>query len=212
MSFVEWSMEGLEFVNCNCGFGCPCQFNALPTHGDCRAYGFVQIEKGKFGDVPLDGLRWGMLISWPGAIHEGNGTAQVIIDERADEKQRAAIEAVAQGRETEPGKLIWQIFSTTYSKVLPTLYKPIDLKIDKGSRKAQVNVPGVVKGEGKPIVNEHSGADMPMRITLPNGMEYHETEVISGTGKTANGEISLDLDSSHAHIAQIHWTTHGVVH
>src|SRR4051812_27280657 len=83
MKFVEWSMQGVEVVNCNCATGCPCQFNSLPTYGNCCAWGFVQIDKGHFGDVPLDGLRWGILGSWPGAIHQGNGTFQTIVDDKA---------------------------------------------------------------------------------------------------------------------------------
>jgi hypothetical protein len=97
MKYVDWSMEGTEFVNCNCAWGCPCQFQGLPTYGNCCAYGFAQIDKGKFGDVKLDGLRWGIIAAWPKAIHEGNGTFQTIIDERADAKQRAGIEAVSHG-------------------------------------------------------------------------------------------------------------------
>ncbi len=212
MKLVEWSMQGVEFVNCNCAYGCPCQFQGLPTHGNCEAYGFVQIDRGRFGDVPLDGLRWGILAAWPGAIHEGNGTFQTIIDERANPKQRAAIEAVSHGKETEPGKLIWQVFSTTVTKFLPTLYKPIELTIDLKTRKAQVKVPGVVQGVGTSIRNDMSGMDVPTRITMPVGFEFHEAEFISGTGKTANGEVHLDFDGTHAHLAHVHWTTHGVVH
>jgi hypothetical protein len=51
MAFVEWTMHGPEIANCNCNYGCPCQFNALPTHGDCRAMTAVRIDKGHFGDV-----------------------------------------------------------------------------------------------------------------------------------------------------------------
>src|SRR4051794_12950870 len=130
MAFTEWTMEGVEFANCNCDWGCPCQFNRPPTHGDCRALTFVQIERGRFGDVPLDGLRWGILLMWPGAVHKGGGTSQVIIDERANAKQRAAIEAVAQGRECDPGSLVWQVFATTMTNTLPTLYRPIELAVD----------------------------------------------------------------------------------
>jgi hypothetical protein len=36
---VKWRIKGREFVNCNCSYGCPCQFNAPPTHGNCRAVG-----------------------------------------------------------------------------------------------------------------------------------------------------------------------------
>ena len=132
MPFVDWQMQGVELVNCSCEWGCPCQFNALPSHGHCRALTFVQVERGRYGDVPLDGLRWGMLAAWPGPIHFGGGTFQAIVDERADARQRKALEAIAQGRDTEPGTLIWQIFSTTISTVLPTLARPIQLDIDLG--------------------------------------------------------------------------------
>ncbi|MGA7790694.1 MAG: DUF1326 domain-containing protein, partial [Xanthobacteraceae bacterium] len=30
-------------MNCNCAYGCPCQFNALPTHGNCEAVAGMQI-------------------------------------------------------------------------------------------------------------------------------------------------------------------------
>ena len=128
MKLADWVMQGVEFANCNCIWGCPCQFNGAPTHGNCRAYTFVHIDKGRFNDVPLDGLRWGILAAWPGPIHLGNGTFQSVVDERADKRQRDALEAVSHGRETEPGKLIWQVFSTTVTRLLPTVFKPIELK------------------------------------------------------------------------------------
>src|SRR5690348_10145874 len=109
-AYVSWVMQGCELVACNCAFGCPCQFNSLPTKGNCEAFAFYQIDKGHFGKTPLNGLRWGAFFSWPGAIHLGQGRCQVVIEERADAAQRAAIEAVAQGRETEPGTLITQVF------------------------------------------------------------------------------------------------------
>src|SRR6266446_2742042 len=37
MADTQWTIKGREFVNCNCSYGCPCQFNGLPTHGDCQA-------------------------------------------------------------------------------------------------------------------------------------------------------------------------------
>ena len=37
MTEVQWEFKGREFINCNCAYGCPCQFNALPTDGTCRA-------------------------------------------------------------------------------------------------------------------------------------------------------------------------------
>ena len=54
MPGVSWVIKGEEFGNCNCDYSCPCQFEALPTHGDCRGTGFISIDKGNFGDVSLN--------------------------------------------------------------------------------------------------------------------------------------------------------------
>ena len=210
MAFVEWSMQGLEAANCNCDWGCPCQFNCLPTHGDCRAYGVVQIEQGRYGDVPLDGLRWGILGAWPKAIHFGNGTMQVFVDERADAKQRAALEAIGQGRETEPGTLVWQVFSTTVTKYLPTITAPIEFSASLDERTARVRVGGILDGTVSPIRNAVPGAASRVRVTLPNGFEFTEAEFASGSA-TSSTAIPLDFTDTHAHLARIHWSTHGVV-
>jgi hypothetical protein len=210
MAFTEWTMQGVEFVNCNCAWGCPCQFNSLPTYGDCRALAFGQVEQGRYGDVTLDGLRWGVLLAWPKAIHLGNGTFQGIVDERADGRQRAALEAIIQGRDTDPGTLIWHVFSTTMTKVLPTLFKPIELALDVEKRTATVRVPGLIEGRGEPIKNPVTGAVHRARINLPAGFEYSQAEVASGTSR-ATGVIPLDLQGTHAHLTRFHWSTHGVV-
>ena len=210
MKLVEWSMQGVEFGNCNCATGCPCQFNALPTHGNCRAHTFVQIDQGRFGDVSLDGLRWGILAQWPGPIHLGNGTFQAIVDERADAKQRAALESIAHGKETEPGKLIWQVFSTTVTTTLPTLYKSIDLVIDVKTATAKLNVPGLIESSAAPITNPMTKAPHRVHITLPTGFEFTDAEFAVGKAKASSGPIELDFEDTHAHLAKIHWGTHGV--
>jgi hypothetical protein len=60
---TEWEIHGVHFGNCNCAYGCPCQFNALPTYGNCQAISFSRIDQGHFGDVPLDGLKMGFAVS-----------------------------------------------------------------------------------------------------------------------------------------------------
>ncbi|TIX63296.1 MAG: DUF1326 domain-containing protein, partial [Mesorhizobium sp.] len=37
MTDVKWMIKAREFTNCNCAYGCPCQFNSLPTNGFCQA-------------------------------------------------------------------------------------------------------------------------------------------------------------------------------
>ena len=88
---VDWYIEGAEFSNCNRDYARPCQFESRrPTHGHCRGFAAVRIDKGHFGDVALDGLGRALLYPWPGPIYEGNGECQAVIDERADGKQRDA--------------------------------------------------------------------------------------------------------------------------
>ncbi len=109
MTTIDWSVKGREFVNCNCDYGCPCQFNALPTHGKCRAVFGFQFDEGHHGDTRLDGLQAAMVVSWPGPIHEGNGTMLVIIDEQANEEQRQALLRIMQGEDTEEMATMWWV-------------------------------------------------------------------------------------------------------
>ena len=98
----QWMIRGSEFGNCNCNYGCPCQFYAPPTFDKCEGVDVFEIEEGHFGDISLDGLRVGWLAGWPGSNHEGHGVGQVIIDERADEAQRDAVYRIMSGEEQEP--------------------------------------------------------------------------------------------------------------
>ena len=49
-------IRGTEFANCNCAWGCPCQFGAKTTYGHCEAVVCGHIEEGNFNDTNLDGL------------------------------------------------------------------------------------------------------------------------------------------------------------
>jgi len=208
---VKWSIKGPEFVNCNCAWGCPCQFNALPTHGDCRAITAVRIEEGHFDAVRLDGLCFVNRLSWPGAIHEGNGTHQSIIDVRADKKQREALIEILHGRHTEPGATVFQVFSTTMSHVLDPLFEPIQFEVDIEARTARLTVTGLVEATGQPIRNPTTGAEHRVRVQIPNGFEYLEAEYGSGSTRSS-GDVELEFSDSYGQFAYLHLTQSGPVH
>jgi hypothetical protein len=46
MAFVEWCIRADEFVNCNCAYGCPCQFNALPTMASAKPLADTRSMRG----------------------------------------------------------------------------------------------------------------------------------------------------------------------
>jgi len=206
----KWTIRGREFSNCNCAYGCPCQFGSPTTYGNCEAIGSLEIEEGHFNDTPLDGLYAVMLLYWPGEIADGDGTQQAIIDERADAEQREALRKILHGESTAPGSTHFSVFNSTMSKVLETLYAPIELSIDVEARKARVEVPGLVESTGSPIVDRFSGGEFRAGIGLPNGFEYTYAEMGSGTSKVRAG-IKLDFSESYGQFNILHMNQDGVI-
>ena len=127
MALVEWQIEGMELINCNCTPGCPCQFNSLPTHGHCRAHMWMHVERGQFGDVKLDDTRFGVMAAWPGAIHQGNGTHQVFVDDRATPSSDRRSKPSRKARRPSPARSIWFIYAAMSTTFLPTVTTRIDL-------------------------------------------------------------------------------------
>ena len=80
MSKIDWYVEASSFGVCNCIYACPCQFEALPTNGNCRGFEAFRIDKGHFGKTALDGVKVALLYAWPGPVFEGKGEMQAIED------------------------------------------------------------------------------------------------------------------------------------
>ena len=210
MTDVKWSIKAREFVNCNCSYGCPCQFNGLPTYGDCQAVAGMQIDEGRHGDTQLDGLRFVGIFRWPGAIHEGKGEAAVVIDERANEAQRAALLRIVTGQDTEPGATIFQVFSTTFEKLHEPIFAPIDFEVDIDARKGRLVVRGITEGRGEPIKNPVTGAAHRARIDIPDGFEYSLAEIGRGWTKVAR-PMQFTLADSYAQFAHVNLCQSGIL-
>lgn len=208
---TPWELHGRELANCNCAPGCPCQFMSLPTRGNCEAAVGFEFDSGHYGDVDLGGTRSAMVVTWPGPIHEGNGTMQIIIDERATPEQRDALQKIMTGEDTEEMATMWWVFSAMSPNKLETLFKPIEIDVDVGSRRGRVSVPGVFETDAQPITNPVTGAEHSARINLPHGFEFRFAEVARGTTKTS-GAIGLsNVSDSHSHMVDIHLSHKGVV-
>lgn len=211
MAEIEWRLQGVQFDACNCNWGCPCQFNALPTHGNCEAVVAMRIEQGQFDQVNLDGLCWVATFAWPGAIHQGNGRCQAFVDERATQQQREALLTILSGQESDPGMTVFQVFSGTISEMLEPQFVPIEFSADVAKRTARVVVPGVLESTGEPILNPITGQAHQARLTLPGGFEYHEAEMASASYATS-GAIKISSQGSNGMLMNINTGRHGVVH
>ena len=211
MANVDWYVEGIEFGNCNCRYGCPCQFEDLPSNGNCQGFEVVRIDKGYFGDTDLSGLKVALIYAWPGPIFEGNGEMQAIIDERADAAQREALKTIVHGGETDEMATHWWVYHAMSSKVHEPLIKPINFEVDVAARTARVEIPGVLESTGRPIRSPATGDEHRVRIDIPSGIEFEQAEVGSASTKTT-GAIALELNDSYGQWSVLRHSGSGVVH
>jgi hypothetical protein len=202
---IEWRIAGEQVVSCNCDWGCPCQFNALPTTGQCEATGAWQIKNGHFGNTRLDGVRFASAVWWPGPVHEGNGVWRTIIDEQTTKEQREALIALAEGQH---GGAYWEIFAAVCPNRLEPLVAPIDFEVDREKREATVQIKGVVESRVEPIKNPATGEEHRARIVLPSGFEYKEAEMGNTVNcrVTAGDKLTFELTNKYAQLNAFDWS------
>ena len=141
---TSWQISGDYFENCNCDVVCPCLMSpnqpltSKPTRGACEvAFGF-HIDQGGYGDVALDGLNVAMIARTPGPMADGNWSVAVYLDERADDRQRQALQAIFTGSVGGPLATLAPLISTVLGvKTLPITYH-------KQGRQRSVEIPSVM--------------------------------------------------------------------
>lgn len=210
MAGTAWMIRGTQISVCNCDWGCPCQFNALPTKGHCRGAACFQIDEGQFGGVDLAGTRFAAIFAWPGPIHLGGGTGQLVIDDSASPAQRAALLKIAAGEDTDPFATIFNVMSAMTETFLEPLYRPIAFESDPERRLGRFAVDGLIEARAEPIRNPVTGAEHRVRVAVPDGFEFTDAEFASSAVR-ATGTIAHDWSAGHAHFAGLHMTHRGVV-
>jgi hypothetical protein len=206
-----WEFKGRELVNCNCEYGCNCQFNALPEKGHCQAVAAIQIDEGYYGDTRLDGLRIAAIFKWPGAVHEGNGEAIAFIDESADESQREALLKIMTGQDTDAMATMFSVYMSTLTKLHEPVFTKIDFEVDVDGRRGRLSIPGYVEMSGEPIRNKVTGMEARAQIVLPKGFEYAIADIGSASSRTTGGPMQVDFGNSYGQFANLHLSSHGVV-
>jgi hypothetical protein len=181
---MEWKLKGTVVVACNCDYGCPCNFNALPTQGKCEGTWTWHVERGDYGDISLDGLNFTIAVNWPGAIHEGNGEALILVDERADEGQQEAIAALVGGGVGGP----WGVLAWTW----PTVHgpKPVPYDVQLDGTNSSVKAGDSFEVVSETIRNPVTGADVHPGARLPEGIVFKEADFGSSTSLRVSDGIS----------------------
>jgi hypothetical protein len=198
---ADWQLKGTVLVACNCDFGCPCNFNALPTTGKCEGGWTWHVAEGRFGETPLDGLNFSVFVNWPGAIHEGNGEALILVDERADEAQREAISTLVGGEVGGP----WGILAWTW----PTVHGPkaVSYEVEFNGIEARVKAGDSIEVISTTIKNPVTGAEVHPGIVLPEGIIIKQGDLGASSVCRVSDGINFDHSGQYAAVGPFEYAS-----
>ena len=145
--------------------------------------------RGHFGEVRLDGLCFAVIYAWPGAVYEGDGTMQAIIDERADEGQRAALATILHGGETDEAQdpLVGVPRHVEHGAPDALRRRSSSRSTSSGAPRGSA-IPGVLRAEGRPIMSPVTGEPHRVRLDMPEGIEFALAEIGSAS-TSATGAV-----------------------
>ena len=205
---TDWRIVAEQAGSCNCAWGCPCQFWALPTHGFCEALEATEIEQGHFGDIILDGVRYAQVFHWDGPIHEGNGWRRLILDERSALAQRTAIEALTSGTQGHP---VYEIFAAMTPNLASPVVAVIEFEHDRERRRARIRIGDLAESRIEPIRNQATGEEHWARIELPPGFEFRVAEMGNSVSwwVAAGEHLTMQHEDTYAQLNRIVWSSYG---
>ncbi|MGH2361521.1 MAG: DUF1326 domain-containing protein [bacterium] len=205
----SWRMKGQYIKNCNCLASCPCDTIGVPApNKSCEGVVAMNIQEGHFDGVSLNGLKWAATVHWPGALHEGNGTLEAFLDERANEKQRDALVKILTG---QAGGTLFEILSQIVTTVHGPHFVKITFDFDKEKRRARLSIPGFIETTTGPLTVPATGDEQRVIVKMPGGFEYKEMEVAQTTSLKSTGEIKFDWKKTHSSLADVEHTDKGLV-
>ena len=124
---TSWRMRGEVMEACSCLTSCPCNFGSDPTQLPCEAILGWRIEEGHYGNTRLDGLNVVFYARMPGNIFQGNWTAGVYLDERANQQQAEALGSIYSGQAGGwPAVLSALIANPLAPKQVPIQFETVD--------------------------------------------------------------------------------------
>ena len=205
MATPAWTISGNYVETCSCDFVCPCilgQMAVRPSKGSCTFAMAMQIERGSFGDIPLNGLTFIVLGLTPEEMGKGNWSVGLVIDERASAAQRDAITAIASGAAGGPMAPL----SGLIGQFLGAEQAPI--RIEQDGKKFTVTAGKLVDmaGEGamgidpnatEPMYLENTGHPVSSRLALAHASKSH-VHALGLTWDDASGK-------NNGHFAPFNW-------
>src|SRR5690349_12356595 len=195
-----WRLRGNVILACNCDYGCPCNFNGLPTPGQCDGNWNWHVTEGTYGNLSLSGLSFSLAAHWPAAIHQGNGNGVFVMDERANPAQRQAIETLVNGKAGGP----WKIIATTIAKLNGPLFVPYEVKFDGFNSRMKAG--DVIVLDMEPVSNPVTKVQVHPRAILPEGFVFKDGMLGRSTNFKITGPVPWDHTGKYAAAAEFEYS------
>ena len=194
-------MSGRGYEFCNCDFGCGCNFGGFPNSkdGSCRALVGCHILKGKAGEVDLAGVKCAAIVSWPKAIHEGNGKAVFVVDPSTTDNQ---IEMLAQIFTGKLGGMPWELLGPTFDVVG---LEKAPITIEGEGRKSTFRAGTLAEGRGDSFKNPVTGDEHLANVDLPDGFIWKRGECGQGSFRASAGNLSIAAEKSNWIFYEFDW-------
>ena len=166
----QWHVVGDWFDACKCRIPCPCTFAQPPTEGDCEGVLAYHIRDGQYGDVRLDGLNVVALAEFEGNIwdEDTKATMGVLIDERADEAQRDALQTIFAGQAGGwPGEFV----EAALGEFRGVEFAPIDIEVADDLSHWSCDVPGKARVRAEALGGPTTPPGKRVQVHNPGGSE-----------------------------------------
>jgi len=198
---IGWKIEAYYIDSCNCDWGCPCQFLARPTHGNCEGIGGIQIKKGNYGAIKLDGLSAALILSYPGAVHEGHGKAAYYIDEREEEAQFQALGKILMGT---AGGGPFEVYASTCEYFQEP--RRARIEVDLNGLKSRIKIANIGEVQLEPIRNPVTNEEYRAVIELPGGFEANRMDQASSKKLfMKDGFLDFTYHDTYGSLSEVRW-------
>jgi hypothetical protein len=183
---TPWKIVGQLEEACSCSAACPCWFDSKPTKMNCGGGQVLFIERGKYGNVSLDGLAIANMAQSP----DGKGMMESFgnwnfsysyLDEKATPEQRDALKAIGS-----------QVLPVGASTKVEWRVTPITRKVDGKEHKISLGQYGQFSGHliegglgGSTKIVNPPGAD-------PLHHEYEQGQTTKMTYKDAGQDWTFE--------------------
>jgi hypothetical protein len=170
----DWCMKGEILGTCNCDWGCPCNFDAPPTHGHCDGvYAFV-VHEGRYGDVVLGGVAFAWGGHSPGPIHHGEGMDLLVLDEASSVEQRDAIETLWHGGGVGSP---FDEFASVRATALGPIIAPIEFELAGMNSRFRVAGGALLDLAMSRVRNPVTGEEEELYLDKPTGFTSKRSEL-----------------------------------